>query len=153
MERVTEIIGNKEYAFSKIGAFEGNKIILKLQKLILPIFGELTSGGGTKYAKDIMEMDVGPVFKILSENLDQSVIDNIVFPMFKLAQVASLEHNIKIENQASFDKVFTVDTLGDFYELVFAVLKYNFGNFLQGLMARFGNKNGDLVGTAPTSAE
>lgn len=152
MERVTEIIGEKEYAFSKIGAFEGNAIILKLQKLILPIFGEL-AGGGKKSTKDLMEMDIGPVFKIISENVDQAMIDNIVFPMFKLAQVASVTDNVKIDSKVNFDKVFTVDTLGDFYELIFLVLKFNFGNFLQGLMARFGNSGGDQAAAAPTSAD
>jgi len=135
MSRTTEIIGQKEYAFYKIPAFQANNILLKLQKLILPVIGEMTTGKG-------LDMDMRQVADVVSGKLDESVMTEIIMPMFKLAQVASVTDNVKIDGQASFDKVFTVDELGDFYELVYLVLKYNFGNFFNSLAARFGNSVG-----------
>lgn len=137
MTRQTFIIGSKEYAASKIPAFAANGIILKLQKLVLPVLGEVTKGG--------LDMDMRQVAEIVSGKLDESVMSEIIMPMFKLAQVASVTDNVKIDSQLNFDRVFSVDELGDFYELVYLVLDYNFRNFFTSLVSRFGSKSGDLV--------
>lgn len=136
MTRQAEIIGQKEYAFYKIPAFQANSILLKLQKLVLPVIGEITG------SKKGMDMDMREIADVVSAKLDDSVMAEIVMPMFKLANVISVTDNLKIDSQANFDKVFTVDELGDFYELVFLVLKYNYGNFFNSLAARFGNSAG-----------
>ena len=138
MTRKSEIIGQKEYAFYKIPAFQANAILLKLQKLVLPVIGEMTSGKG-------LDMDMRQVADAVSAKLDDSVMSDIIMPMFKLANVASVTDNVKIDSPVNFDKVFSVDELGDFYELVFEVLKYNYGNFFGSLAARFGSKSGDPV--------
>lgn len=135
MERHKIYIGSKEYACSKIPAFQANSLILKLQKLVLPVIGEMTTGKG-------LDMDIRQIADVVSSKLDDSVMNDIVMPLFKMSVVASTTDNIKIDSQANFDKVFTVDDLGDFYELVFEVLKYNFGNFFSSLAARFGNSVG-----------
>lgn len=141
--RETFIIGNKEYAASKIAAFAANGILLKLQKLILPVLGEI-AGDGKKTA-NIMDMDVSSAFEVISQKLDESVMTDIVIPMFKLAQVASVTDNVKIDSAQSIDKVFTdADGLADFYELIFEVLKFNFAGFFSNLAARFGGKSGGL---------
>lgn len=136
MTRQSEIIGQKEYAFYKIPAFQANSILLKLQKLVLPVIGEITG------SKKGLDMDMREIADVVSAKLDDSVMADIVMPMFKLANVISVTDNLKIDSQANFDKVFTVDELGDFYELVFLVLKYNYGNFFNSLAARFGNSAG-----------
>lgn len=136
MTRQAEIIGQKEYAFYKIPAFQANSILLKLQKLVLPVIGEITG------SKKGLDMDMREIADVVSAKLDDSVMAEIVMPMFKLANVISVTDNLKIDSQANFDKVFTVDELGDFYELVFLVLKYNYGNFFNSLAARFGNSAG-----------
>lgn len=138
MTRKSEIIGQKEYAFYKIPAFQANAILLKLQKLVLPVIGEMTSGKG-------LDMDMRQVADAVSAKLDDSVMSDIIMPMFKLANVASVTDNVKIDSPVNFDKVFSVDELGDFYELVFEVLKYNYGNFFGSLASRFGSKSGDPV--------
>lgn len=137
MTRHTEIIGQKEYAFFKIPAFQANGILIKLQKLVLPVIGEITG------SKKGLDMDMRQIADVVSGKLDDSVMSEIIMPLFKMAQVASVTDNIKIDSPVNFDKVFTVDDLGDFYELVFLVLKYNYGNFFNSLAARFGSKNGD----------
>lgn len=139
--RETFFIGNKEYAASKIAAFAANGILLKLQKLILPVLGEI-AGDGKKTA-NIMDMDVSSAFEVISQKLDESVITDIVIPMFKLAQVASVTDNTKIDSPQTIDKVFgDADGLADFYELIFEVMKFNFAGFFSNLAARFGNNAG-----------
>ena len=143
MTRHTVIIGDKEYAMTKIPAFQANGIALKLQKIILPIFGEVA--GESKGKKtSVLDMDVRGAFNILSAKLDESVMSDIVLPMFKLSQVACTSENLKLENDAAINRVFVdADGLSDFYELIFEVLKYNFGSFFQKLAARFGGNVGE----------
>jgi hypothetical protein len=133
--RTSILIGSKEYACFKIPAFQANSILLKLQKLVLPVIGEMTTGKG-------LDMDVRQIADVVSAKLDDSVMLEIIMPMFKLSQVSSVTDNVKIDSPQNFDKVFSVDDLGDFYELVFEVLKYNFGNFFSSLAARFGSSAG-----------
>lgn len=135
--RETFIIGDKEYSASKIAAFEANGIILKLQKLILPVLGGMAGGG------NIMDMDVNAAFKTISEKLDESVMTDIVMPMFKLAQVACITDNCKIDSPQAINKVFNdADGLADLYTLIFDVLKFNFSGFFSRMGALIGSKNG-----------
>ncbi len=136
MSRETFIIGSKEYAASKIPAFQANGLILKLQKLVLPVLGSLQNG---------LDSDMKQIAQVVSEKLDESVMTEIIMPLFKLGQVASVTDQVKIDSPANFDKVFSVDDLGDFYELVYLVLKFNFENFFTSLVSRFGVKSGDPV--------
>jgi hypothetical protein len=136
MTRKTEIIGAKEYAFFKIPAFQANGILLKLQKLVLPVIGEITTGKG-------LDMDMRQVAEIISGKIDESVMTEIVMPLFKLSNAASVTDNVKIDSAQNFDKVFVDgDGLADMYELVFLILQYNFANFFASLAARFGNSAG-----------
>lgn len=147
MQRESFFIGDKEYAASKIGAFEANRIILKLQKLVLPVIGELAGDG--KQKTDIMNMDISNVFEMISSKLDDSVMTDIVLPMFKLSQVACVTDNIKIDSPIAIDKVFgDADGLADFYTLIFDVLKFNFGSFFSQVAARFGSGDGSQKVTA-----
>lgn len=144
MQRESFFIGQKEYAASKIGAFEANRIILKLQKLVLPVIGELAGDG--KQKTDIMNMDISNVFELISSKLDDTVMSDIVLPMFKLSQVACVTDNIKIDSPTAIDKVFgDADGLADFYTLIFDVLKYNFAGFFAQVAALFGGKDGSHV--------
>jgi len=140
-QRESIFIKDKEYAASKIAAFAANGIILKLQKLVLPVLGELAGDGKAKV--DVMNMDVSAAFQIISDKLDESVMNDIILPMFKLSQVASVTDNCKIDSAQAIDKVFQdADGLAELYELIFEVLKFNFGSFFTSLAARFGNSAG-----------
>jgi len=143
MERHKVIIGDKEYAMSKLAPFTANTFILKLSKIIVPVLGAVKG-------KDVMEMDIKEAVSVLSDTLDQSTITNLIFPMFKASQVASLSDNAKIEDEKSFNAVFTTDNLADFYALIWEVLQYNFANFIGGLGSRFGFQLGDLKETTQT---
>ena len=142
--RETFIIKDREFAANKIAAFAANGLILKLQKLILPVLGEVASGGQV----DVMNMDVSKAFEIISAKLDDSIMNDIVMPMFKLAQVASITENIKIDSPQAIDKVFhDADGLADLYELIYEVLKYNFAGFFGQLADRFGGRVGGVQKT------
>lgn len=133
-------IGDKEYAASKIPAFAANSIIMKLQKLILPVLGEMAGKG---QSADVMDMDVKDAFKVISEKLDDSVMTEIILPMFKLSVTSSITDNCKIDSESAINKVFCdADGLADLYELIFEVLKYNFSGFFTNLAGRFGSKLG-----------
>lgn len=140
-QRESIFIKDKEYAASKIAAFAANGIILKLQKLVLPVLGELAGDGKAKV--DVMNMDVSAAFQIISDKLDESVMTDIVLPMFKLSQVASVTDNCKIDSSQAIDKVFQdADGLANLYELIFEVLKFNFSGFFSQMAERFGVKSG-----------
>jgi hypothetical protein len=139
--RESFIIGDREFAASKMGAFAANGILLKLQKIIVPIIGELAGDG--KKTVDIMDMDIKNVFEILSSKLDESVMTDIILPMFKLAQVASVTDNVKIDSALAIDKVFQdADGLADLYQLIFDVLKFNFAVFFSKMASNFSGKSG-----------
>lgn len=151
MQRETFIIGSREFAASKIAPFEANSIIMKLQKLILPVLGEMV-GDKTKPA-NIMDMDISSALNILSERLDDKTMTDIILPMFKLSQVACTTDNVKIDSPASINKVFVdADGLADLYELVFEVLKFNFASFFAKVAERFGGSVGNPPAPVSTSA-
>lgn len=147
MERQTEIINNKEYAMSKAPAFAGNALLFKLKKNIAPGLIDVLSGGIT------MNSDAGKMIAIISDVLDEKTLNEFVFPMFALSQVASLEANVKIEAK-TFDKVFTIDDMADFYELVWVVFKYNYWAFFLELKNKMsGLKLGALPDPASITAK
>lgn len=156
MQRETFIIGSREFAASKIAPFEANSIIMKLQKLILPVLGEMV-GDKTKPA-NIMDMDISSALNILSERLDDKTMTDIILPMFKLSQVACLTDNgetinVKIDSPASINKVFVdADNLAELYELAFEVLKFNFASFFAKVAERFGGSVGNPPAPVSTSA-
>lgn len=139
--RESIFIKDREFAASKIAAFAANGLIMKLQKLILPVLGEVASGGQV----DVMNMDVSKAFEVISSKLDESVMNDIVLPMFKLSQVACVTDNVKIDSPQAIDKVFhDADGLADLYELIYEVLKYNFAGFFAQVAARFGGSVGEV---------
>lgn len=134
------IIGGKTYAAHKIAAFAANGILMKLQKIILPALGSLAGG------KSLMEMNVNEALQIISEKLDESVMTDIILPMFIQSQVVDVEGNFKIDSSANINKAFgDADGLANMYELIFEVMRFNFGAFFISLKDRFGSPSGALA--------
>ena len=133
----TFIIGNTEYTAMKLNAFDANKLLLRLNKIVLPVIGGLTKG---KQGKDVnlLDMDLSEATGIIAENLTEEVMDTIIFPMFAGSKVYSVEKKLFIKDGASINQVFTTDNLFDLYELVWEVLKFNFAGFFGQVAARFG---------------
>ena len=130
-ERITTIINNREYAFNQIGVFEKSKLFAKIQKIVVPAF----AGSGVK-----LDSNATAIIAALSERFTDELLDDVVIPMFKLAQVASLEHQKKIDSPAAVNACF--DDMDDFFTLVFEVAKENFLPSLKRLMENFGGSDG-----------
>lgn len=130
------IIGSEEYTALKMNAFEANAILLRLNKIILPVIGGLTKG---KSSVNLLDADLSEVAGIIAENLNEQVMETIVLPMFKGSKVYSVEKKLFIDKEAAINVVFTVDTLSDLYILIWEVLKLNFEPFFRKAAANFGS--------------
>lgn len=147
MQKEIFIIGDKEFSAIKIAPFVANTIWLKLQKLILPVIGELSGGG------NLLERDISGAFKTLSDSLDEKVMSDIVFPMFKASGVVCVSENVKVDSEGAINKVFVdADGLADLYELIYEVAMFNFKVFFTKLMYRFGSGVGMVRVTDSTTA-
>jgi len=130
------IIGADEYTALKMNAVDANTILLRLNKIILPVIGGLTKG---QKAGNILDADLSEVAGVIAENLNEEVMNNIVMPMFKSSRVYSVEKKLFIDKEAAINIVFTVDNLFDLYTLIWEVLKLNFEVFFQKATANFGS--------------
>lgn len=130
------IIGAEEYTAMKMNAFEANAILLRLNKVILPVIGGLTKG---RQNVNILDADLSEVAGIIAENLTEEVMTSIVLPMFKGSKVYSVEKKLFIDKEAAINVAFTVDNLFDLYTLIWEVLRLNFEVFFRKAAASFGS--------------
>lgn len=130
-ERITTIVGNKEYQFSQIGVFEKSKLFAKIQALIVPAF----AGSGIK-----LDSNATTIIAALSERITPELMEDVVLPMFKLAQVSSVEDQCKVDSGAAINRCFA--DMDDFLLMVVEVAKENFLPSLKRLMENFGGKDG-----------
>ena len=133
MEVETIIVANREYTCHKINPFTANKLLLRLQKVVLPIIGSALGEG-----KSIGDVDVAAAVSMISERLDEATMDTIVLPMFAESKLYDVEKKRFIRASSDIDVCFSVDTLIDFYELIFEVGKVQFASFFGKLADRFG---------------
>lgn len=149
MQQETFIIGQREYTCVRMNAFAANKLLMRIQKIAVPIIGSIATAGK---GKGLMDMDVEQAAKVLSENLDESVMDNIVLPLFAESKVFSAENKKFIKSGTDIDQCFTTENLFDLYQLIFEVARYQFAPFFASMMDRFG---GLIEGakTGPASLE
>lgn len=133
----TLIIGQSEYTAMKMNAFEANRILLRLNKIVLPVVGGLTKKGGG--AGNLLDADLSEVTGIIAENLTEEVMDTIVLPMFAQSRVFSKDKNVMIKDAMGINIAFTADNLFELYELIWEVLKLNFAAFFRNAAANFGN--------------
>lgn len=131
------IIGAEEYTAHKMNAFEANAILLRLNKVILPVIGGLTKD--RQEGVSLLDADLSEVAGIIAENLTEEVMTTIVLPMFKGSKVYSVEKKLFIDKEAAINVVFTVDNLFDLYTLIWEVLKLNFEVFFRKAAASFGS--------------
>lgn len=130
----TIIVGNREYALTRMNVLLANTLLMRIQKVAMPVIGSLMDGG-----KGLGDIDVKEAAKVISENLDESMIANIVIPMFKGCALSDVESKRKLDSEAAINQAFTVENLLDLYELIFEVGRFQFSPFLEQLKSRFGN--------------
>lgn len=133
----TFIIGNREFTCQPMNPFAANRILMRLQKVVLPVLGALAGKGGAT-AANLADMDVKEAAGLIAEHLTEELFDTVVFPMFAEARVYSVEDKRFVAKPADVDTVFTTETLFDLYELIFAVGKFQFSPFFASVAARFG---------------
>ena len=146
MNQQTIIINNKEYTFVTMNAFAANRLLMRLQKVVTPIIGA-TIGSG----KSIGDIDVKEAAKVIAENIDEAIMDNIVLPMMSESRVYDCDAKKFIKDEMSINQCFTTETLFDFYELVFQVGKEQFTPFFAQISSRFGNLLGGEVKAKATA--
>lgn len=134
----TFIIGNREFTCHRMNAFAASKMQLRLQKIALPVIGSLIGTG-----KGVADMDVAQAAAAISEHLTEDMLDTLVLPMFAEAKVFCSDPKTFIKTGADIDKVFTAETLFDFYELIYQVGRYQFAPFFSQMAGRFGHLLGD----------
>jgi hypothetical protein len=113
--------------------FEANKLVLRLQKVVVPVLGSLMGGG-----KGFGDLDVKEAAQVIAMHLDESLMDSIVLPMFGEAKVYCVENKKFIRNGTDINQCFTTENLFDLYELIYEIGRYQFTPFFTEMVARFG---------------
>ena len=133
MQQETFIVGTREFTSVRMNAFAANKLLMRLQKIAVPVIGSLVGAG-----KSLGDIDVKEAAQVIAANLDESIMDSIVLPLFTESRVYCVEAKKFIKNGTDIDQCFTTENLFDLYELIFEVGRYQFGPFFASLADRFG---------------
>lgn len=133
MQQETFIVGSREFTAVRMNAFAANKLLMRIQKIAVPIIGSLVGTG-----KSLGDIDVKLAAEVIASNLDESVIDNVVLPLFAESKVYCTESKKFIKSGTDIDQCFTTENLFNFYELIFEVARYQFAPFFGALVNRFG---------------
>ena len=134
MQQETFIIGSREFTCVRMNAFAANRLLMRLQKIAVPVMGSLMGAG-----KGLGDIDVKEAATAIAEHLDESLMDTIVLPMFAEAKVFSAENKKFVKSGTDIDQCFTTENLFDLYQLIFEVSRYQFGPFFASLAERFGS--------------
>jgi hypothetical protein len=134
MQQETFIIGSREFTCVRMNAFAANRLLMRLQKIAVPVMGTLMGAG-----KGLGDIDVKEAATAIAEHLDESLMDTIVLPMFAEAKVFSAEQKKFVKSGTDIDQCFTTENLFDLYQLIFEVARYQFGPFFGSLVERFGS--------------
>lgn len=133
MQQETFIVGSREFTCVRMNAFAANKLLMRLQKIAVPVMGSLMGAG-----KGLGDIDVKEAAQVIAGNLDESIMDNIVLPLFAESRVYCAGTKKFIKSGTDIDQCFTTENLFDLYELIFEVARYQFGPFFASLVDRFG---------------
>ncbi|WP_347253240.1 phage tail assembly chaperone [Leminorella grimontii] len=128
MQVETFIISNREYTAKKMNAFDAGRFLLKIKNVAAPA---LTAFSQADSSDDVNLLD-------LFSGLDEEAHEKIIFPILAASAVYSIEDKRKIASISDMNMCFNVDTLLDFYLLVWEVLKLNFAPFIERASAHFG---------------
>lgn len=134
MQQETFIIGSREFTCARMNAFAANKLLMRIQKIAVPVMGSLMGAG-----KGLGDIDVKEAAQAIAEHLDETLMDTIILPMFAEAKVFSAEQKKFVKSGTDIDQCFTTENLFDLYQLIFEVARYQFGPFFASLAERFGS--------------
>lgn len=134
MKQESFIVNNREFTCVQMNAFAANRLLMRLQKVAVPIIGAVAGSG-----KKLGDIDVTEAAKVIAENVDETIMDTIVMPLLTEARVYCADQQKFISKEMDVNQCFTVENLFDFYVLVFEVARFQFGPFFGQLMGRFGS--------------
>lgn len=115
-------IGEKEFTAVKMNAFAAAKHLVKLKCLL---------------DKGLSAGNDANAIQLLS-GIDENTLEGVILPIMKDSLVTSVTDSKKIDSAAGVNAVFSVDTLFDFFELAWEVLKLNFAPFFERILSLFG---------------
>ncbi|SEQ64570.1 hypothetical protein SAMN05216522_10516 [Rosenbergiella nectarea] len=94
-----------------------------------------------KFGKGVgQQTDIAEVISAL----DEQALKDIIFPMLQKSVVTCTTESKKLSSQSDFNSLFSHENLFEFYQVVWEVVKINFGPLLNGLLAQFGLSLSDL---------
>lgn len=108
-------IGNESFQFRQLTAFRTAQYMFKMKELLAKGFGS----GLDSNAANLMAI------------VDEKTLNDVIFPIFRDCSVVCTSKKQKIEDSSGMDKVFTAESLDEFFELVWEVLKFNFAPFIR----------------------
>lgn len=129
MQVETFIIGNREFTAKKMNAFDAGRFLLKLKDIAAPAFSAFGQ------ADEVQDINLLELFS----GLDEETHEKVLFPILAASAVYSVSDKRKISSSMDMNVCFDVDTLLDFYLLVWEVLKLNFAPFIERATNHFGN--------------
>ena len=135
MSQQTEliIIGSREFTCLRMNAFDANRLLLRIQKIAVPLLGSMLGSG-----KNLGDVDVKQAALMIAEHLDESLMDSIVLPMFSQSRTHCNDLKQFISTANDINKCFTTENLFDLYILIYEVARFQFGPFFASLADRFG---------------
>lgn len=151
-QKTTLIIGGqREFTCFRMNAFDANILLLRLKKVFLPILGSLI---GSDKGKAALDMDVKEAASAIAEHIDESVVQGIVLPMLDKSRTYCTDLKSFVNSETAINKCFTTENLHEFYELIFLVGRYQFGPFLEKMIAQFGDRIAEKLNeqTSPESS-
>ncbi|CBX44528.1 hypothetical protein P88_00170 [Erwinia phage phiEt88] len=130
-------IGEKTFQAVKMNAFAAAKHLTRLKVLLDKGLAQGTNASAVQ----------------LLAGIDENTLENVILPMLKDAAVTSITDGKKIDSPAGLNSVFSADTLFDFYELTWEVLKLNFSPFFSKVLSLFGLSPEELAGRVKNLAK
>ncbi|QKJ86685.1 hypothetical protein PMPD1_1735 [Paramixta manurensis] len=129
MERYNFVIGEKEFSAIKVNAFSAARHLVKLKTLL---------------DKGLAQGTEANAIALLS-GVDEKTLETVIMPILRDALVTCTTDNVKLDNEQNVNRVFTADTLFDFFDVIWEVLKLNFAPFFTRVLNLFGLNPGDLT--------
>ena len=133
MELTTFRIGDKEFKAAKMNAFAAAKHLVKLKTL-------LDKG----LASPEERPKVGQMVNDARSSIEKT-LEEVIIPILRDSSVISVSDEKKIDSPNAINLVFTVDTLFDFFELCWEVMKLNFTPFFTKVLTLFGLSKEELA--------
>lgn len=115
-------IGGRDFSAAKMNAFAAAKHLVKLKTLL---------------DKGLSQGTNANAIAMLS-GIDEKTLETVIMPIMRDAMASSVTDGVKLDSEANVNKVFSADTLFDFFEVIWEVLKLNFSPFFIRILSLFG---------------